>query len=482
LTVDPVARLGQLLRDVGFSGDPHKALIAGGLPPAAILTRLGRARDARLATLASLFDGEQTVAPAQAADALDPIGIAELVDAGLLESDGDGIRATTRLLVLGDVIVAGDPLRESSRPDYVVGLSSASVRMAGTTLRRPVETALDLGTGAGIQALLAARHSQRVVAIDVNRRALDFAGWSARLNGVDNVEWVEGEWFAPVRGRRFDLVIATGPVIISPETEMLWRDSPRGGEELSRLLVTECAEHLTEGGVATVCCHWTHAEGAWSELPVEWATNIGCDAVVLLYSSQEPLQYALNNVIDRPDPDRTAVGDVAKRWMGHYRRAGTERIATGTVVLRRRAAGANWVRAFHLGDVSTTDASDHLERIFAAGDALAERSGADGLAWLMASTWRPLAGDRIDQTLLHADGAYGAPGAMLRRDPGMGLGAWLDPRVVPAVVGCDGRRSLAQVLGETPVPAGVEQAEFRGLCLATIRELIARGLLVREAV
>ena len=41
-------------------------------------------------------------------------------------------------------------------------------------------SALDLGTGCGIQALLAAKHSERVVATDVNERALAFAAFNAR--------------------------------------------------------------------------------------------------------------------------------------------------------------------------------------------------------------------------------------------------------------------------------------------------------------
>jgi hypothetical protein len=54
----------------------------------------------------------------------------------------------------------------------------------------------------------------------------------------------------------------------------------------------------------------------------------------------------------------------------------------------------------------------------------------------------------------------------------------VDTRVVPVVVACDGRRSLGEVLSQTPVPEGLDQSGFHSLCLAAIRGLVARGFLV----
>jgi Methylase of polypeptide chain release factors len=50
-----------------------------------------------------------------------------------------------------------------------------SVTLASLTVRRDVASALDVGTGCGVQALLAAKHAERVVATDINERALAFA-------------------------------------------------------------------------------------------------------------------------------------------------------------------------------------------------------------------------------------------------------------------------------------------------------------------
>ena len=69
-------------------------------------------------------------------------------------------------------------------PDHVLGISSAATSLAQLTVREPVDRALDLGTGCGVQALHLATHASQVVATDVNQRALRLTRFNAELNGV----------------------------------------------------------------------------------------------------------------------------------------------------------------------------------------------------------------------------------------------------------------------------------------------------------
>jgi release factor glutamine methyltransferase len=71
----------------------------------------------------------------------------------------------------------------------------------------------DLGTGSGVQALLAARAGARVTAIDVNRIAADCAAENARRNGLgDRVTTLVSDLFDAVpQTLRFDLVITNPP-------------------------------------------------------------------------------------------------------------------------------------------------------------------------------------------------------------------------------------------------------------------------------
>jgi SAM-dependent methyltransferase len=478
--VDVVEQLGQLLRAAGYARERHSALgkFPGGVPPADVLAGVGRTEDARLAVLLALFQRDQTVAEAAAAEALAPLLVDDLIDAGLIEAVGSGVRASTKLLGFDGLLLAGDPIHQSESKHYVVCLSPASVRVAGVTIRRRVETALDLGTGSGIQALLAARHAERVVGADFNPHALSCARLSARISGVGNVRWVQGDWFEPVRGRRFDLVVVNPSVIITPDNAAFWRDSPDGGKALSRRLVRESADHLNESGFATVLCHWPHHKDVWEDDPREWVAELGCDALLLQFASQDPLAYAMNNAVHRPDADPAKLAETVSRWARYYKETGVERISAGAILLRRRSNGQNWTRSFQFQGGSDRPAGDQLERMFAGGDFLAAHSGTAQFRMLLAAKWSLVDGHRLVQTLVPENGAYSPSHAVMMQQPGPNLDAPVDARVVPVLVGCDGRRSLGEVLSQTPIPDGLDPSGFHSLALSTARDLIARGFLV----
>src|SRR4029077_18977469 len=67
--------------------------------------------------------------------------------------------------------------------DYVMGVSPSSLVLAGMTVGRKNGSTLDIGSGCGIQAILAAAHSDRVVGVDCNPRAIGLARFNAGLNG-----------------------------------------------------------------------------------------------------------------------------------------------------------------------------------------------------------------------------------------------------------------------------------------------------------
>lgn len=79
---------------------------------------------------------------------------------------------------------------------------------------------LDVGTGSGCIAVsvLAEVPAARAVATDVSAAALAVAGANATAHGVaDRLDLVEGDLFAPVGGRTFDLVLANPPYVARDE-------------------------------------------------------------------------------------------------------------------------------------------------------------------------------------------------------------------------------------------------------------------------
>ena len=163
--------------------------------------------------------------------------------------------------------------------DHVLGISSASTSLAQLTIRQPVERALDLGTGCGVQALHLARHARRVVATDVNARALWITGLNAALNEAPNVEVRDGSFFEPVAGEAFDLIATNPPFVISPATgeRLVYRDSGLPGDRVVEDIVRAAPAHLAPGGWCQVLANWVVARGRpWEERLAGWVE--GCDA------------------------------------------------------------------------------------------------------------------------------------------------------------------------------------------------------------
>ena len=87
------------------------------------------------------------------------------------------------------------------RPTWCSASAARPPRWPGSPCARPVGSALDLGTGSGVQALHAARHATRVTATDVNPRALHFARLTLALSGAPEPRPARGSLFEPVGGR-----------------------------------------------------------------------------------------------------------------------------------------------------------------------------------------------------------------------------------------------------------------------------------------
>jgi hypothetical protein len=138
---------------------------------------------------------------------LAPVDAELLVALGIADEVSGVLRPRVRIVPHDDLLIACD-LSERKDADHVAGVHRPSVALAALTVRRPVATALDVGTGNGVQAILASRHAQRVVGTDINERALAFAEFSAALNGAMNIEFRPGSFFEPVEGERFDLVVS----------------------------------------------------------------------------------------------------------------------------------------------------------------------------------------------------------------------------------------------------------------------------------
>ena len=432
--------------------------------------RLG---DDDLAVLVRLFLLGCDVDAARAEDALAPAHLDELVREGFLAVAGAGVVSSPiRISPFEGLLLAHDPEPVDDPPaDIVTGLNSAARTLAALTPRRPAPRALDVGTGCGIQALLAARHCERVVATDVNPRALAYTRLGAALNGFEHLETRAGSFFEPVEGEQFELIVSNPPYVISPDAQLVYRDGGLERDEVSRLALTGAARHLAEGGLAMVLCNWVHEPWeAWTDPLRRWLEQSGCDAVLLHHLSEDPLEYAAKwNARFRRDPERH--GEVLDRWLSYYAAEGIGALATGAVALRRRSGAEPRLVALEMATGPTGCAGEHVQRILAGADLLAELDDDALLATRLALA----SGHTIHHERTHGEDGYGPEKVRLVLDDNAGLRAEFGPAVAALLAGLDGTRTpneLVPVLAQV-LPA--EPQDVRDAVLPSLRTLLEQG-------
>ncbi|HXJ67086.1 MAG TPA: class I SAM-dependent methyltransferase, partial [Actinomycetota bacterium] len=431
------------------------------------------AEPSRLHTLIRLFVLGLPVAPGDAAVALEPLEPAEAESLGLVRTEADGIHRELSVSIVQGLWLAHDRFSDDpqgSRRDHVLGPGPASRTLAALTVRRPVGLALDLGTGCGIQALLAARHGERVVATDTNERALYCTELNALVNGVENVEVRHGSLYEPVRNEAFGLIASNPPFVVSPETRFEYRDSGMQGDAISAAVVGGAGERLAPGGFATVLCNWILRDGEpWPDPPTRWVEDSGCDAWIVHSNVMDPVTYAATWLTRSPETDFALQLD---RWLDYHRSLGAAAIVVGSVVLRRREGGTPWIRADHVESSSDT-AGAHIVRLFDNQDLLQRTTDDD----LMATRFALPEDTRADQRLAPGPVGWESEETLLKITGGLGFTGRTDPAVLQLLGSCDGTRTLGDLVRET---AGVLEVEVDALApevAGVVRQMLSLGFL-----
>ena len=425
-----------------------------------------------LATFLRLFLLDAPVDPDVAEQALGAESVRVLDGLGVVGQSAGSLRGVVRIVPHGDIVVASDlPDVDGEHPDHVAGLHRPSNTLADLTIRRRVRTALDVGTGNGIQALLAARHTEHVVATDINERALAFAALNAALNGVANIEFRAGSFFEPVASQTFDLVVCNPPYVISPETAYLFRDSGLGRDRVIERLVGELPQHLAEGAFGTIMVSWIQAGDDIAARPREWLAGTGCDAWILHTGSEDPLTAAAtwNRDLATKETEYAAAID---RWVTYFREEEIDALSYGGIILRRRGTGGpNWVRNHELPNGARQDPEAHLLRLFTGPDLSNAMATDDALAGQRLSL---APGATITTHLRRVEGGW-EEASDLTLERGVPFSAELDRFTVDLVAQLDGSRPLGDVLDAFATQHEAPAARVRASGLGLARTMLELG-------
>ena len=117
------------------------------------------------------------------------------------------------------------------------------------------DTVLDIGTGCGILAILAAEKAKTVFAVDINPHALECASRNAETNrSKEKIEFRKGDLFQPIKkNERFSLIMFNSPYLPSePDEEKswigkAWAGGPSGRQVIDRFIAS-APRRLADGG------------------------------------------------------------------------------------------------------------------------------------------------------------------------------------------------------------------------------------------
>jgi methylase of polypeptide subunit release factors len=307
----------------------HAALARGETVPARRATHTG----GPLATLVRLFLLQQPV-PEESAQAALPLAAA--AELGLVASSGGDVVARLDVRpyapddappgdpwwVVSDLDHGLDGVRRPLPGDHVLGVGGASATLAQLTPRPPVERALDVGTGCGVQALHLTRHAGQVTATDVLPRALTLAELTGRLSGVD-LDLRAGSLYEPVAAERFGLVVTNPPFVVHAPSTRTYRDSGLHGDEVSRRLVHgHRASSSTAAGSSCWPTGCTAEARTGATASAGWLPERGVQAHVVQRDVEDPAAYVATWLRDAGERGSPAYLEAYDAWLAALEQAG----------------------------------------------------------------------------------------------------------------------------------------------------------------
>ncbi|MHA7189063.1 DUF7059 domain-containing protein [Arthrobacter sp. MDT2-16] len=379
--------------------------------------------------------------------------------------------------------------------DHVLGIGGASLTLAQTVMRAPVDRALDLGTGSGIQAFHLLSHARHVTLTDVSDRALAFARFNLLLNAPaldldplhlgERVSLRLGSLLEPVAGERFGLVVSNPPFVITPRTgdpteSYTYRDGGLAGDAIVSTLIKDLPGILAPGGVAQLLGNWEITEGTAWERRIRGFVPPGVDAWIIQREQLTPVQYAETWLRDAAENrDRDAYLESFAAYLADFAARDVEGIGFGSVWLRRPRDRRGLVR------VTLEEITHEIEQ--PVGPHLAAAVGRGD--WLAAHTEQAASGTGIaDAFLLVADDVteerHQRPGAehpgviLLRQGAGLRRTTLLSTELAGFVSACDGDLTAGQIAGALAMLLERPDAAFTAGLLVDVEQLIREGFLI----
>ncbi|MHC6177440.1 DUF7059 domain-containing protein [Glutamicibacter sp. X7] len=467
------------------------------------LRALDRAEPAQrpLADAVRLFELGLKVSAGGVTNAFPATRIEGLRRLGLIESYGEGFRARVALSihesdVAGRLWVAHD-LGAHQRPgtlrtDHVLGIGHASLSLAQVTIRRPVQRALDLGTGCGVQVFHLLGHAQHVTATDLSERALAFTRFNLLLNHRaldldpqnlgERISLRQGSLFEPVAAEQFELIVTNPPFVITPRKPLerdsdrfTYRDGGMAGDQLVSTLLTQAADYLSPGGTLQLLANWEirrEPSGElrpWDERVASWFAP-ELDVWAIQREQTGPASYAETWLRDASQhSDQSAYAAAYDAYLEDFDSREVGAVGFGYLWVRRPLAGKPVLRRFEeITHPVQQPLGPTLQRDIATVDELDQADITD---------WHLEVAEDVTEERHQRPGAEHPGVILLRQGAGLRRTELLDSALAGFVSACDGELSVGQLGVALESLIGEGDPEFTQRLYSGVERLIVHGLL-----
>jgi methylase of polypeptide subunit release factors len=380
------------------------------------------------------------------------------------------------LLMASDRATAPDGSDYSLPPDVVYPAVVQNTRDFIAALPEiPCEAALDLGTGSGIAALLAAsRYARHAWGADITPRAVRFAEFNRRLNGIANASFAEGDLYAPVEGMTFDRIITHPPYVPAARTKLIYRDGGEDGEQILRRAVEGLPRFLRPGGRFYAFVMAVDCEGETFEQRIRaWlgTSEKEFDVVLVAHSLRDPAQFIANKL------GTGILSEDEQRYRQElWKRRKVQTVFYGSMLLRRRAEERPAVTARVQRGAGMT--REHVEGLL---DWETKARNPASLEWLM--SLRPSIAPDCRLLVEHGvrEGHFVAEEFSLACPGPFEVHCRVNPLLLKSISEYDGRRTLREHLEEAQRSGHLDASAGEEGFAAIVIALVSAGILTIAA-